>query len=190
MTSWSLNDAGQGAEETNANERQFKYGEVIVRIDQDAVGDNAENAGKFAALQAALGAEVVSSTQKFGFELWRFDSSTTREAISSLESSDLAYFFEYVQPNYILTASSFEVTGATPNDSSFGLLWGLNNTGQLGGTVDADIDASEAWAVSTGAGVVVGVIDTGVDYRHPDLNDNSGKLRELGRDVTEELEYI
>ncbi|MEB3881890.1 S8 family serine peptidase, partial [Lyngbya sp. CCY1209] len=46
------------------------------------------------------------------------------------------------------------------------------NTGQTGGTPDADIDAPEAWDVQTGNDVVVGVIDTGVDYNHPDLANN------------------
>jgi len=62
---------------------------------------------------------------------------------------------------------------AVPNDPSFGRLWGLDNTGQTGGRSDADIDAPEAWNISTGsASVVVGVIDTGVDYSHPDLRAN------------------
>lgn len=57
-----------------------------------------------------------------------------------------------------------------PNDASFTQLWGLHNTGQTGGTLDADIDAPEAWEISTGSReVVVGVIDTGVDRTHPDL---------------------
>jgi subtilisin family serine protease len=61
----------------------------------------------------------------------------------------------------------------TPNDPSFGSLWGLNNTGQSGGTADADIDAAEAWDISTGTrATIVAVIDTGVDYNHPDLAAN------------------
>jgi subtilisin family serine protease/subtilisin-like proprotein convertase family protein len=61
----------------------------------------------------------------------------------------------------------------TPNDPSFGSLWGLHNTGQSGGTVDADIDAPEAWDVTTGSStMIVGVIDTGIDFNHPDLAAN------------------
>jgi len=74
---------------------------------------------------------------------------------------------EYVEPNYILRAH------ALPDDPDFDLLWGLRNTGQTGGTSGADIDVEQAWEVTTGShDVVVGVIDTGVDYTHPDLADN------------------
>jgi len=60
-----------------------------------------------------------------------------------------------------------------PNDTMFTQLWGLHNTGQNGGRVDADIDAPEAWDVTTGSrSIIVAVIDTGVDYNHPDLTVN------------------
>jgi subtilisin family serine protease len=69
-----------------------------------------------------------------------------------------------VEPDHIMTAQ------ATPNDASFGTLWGMHNTGQSGGTVDADIDAPEAWDLSTGShSVIVAVIDSGIDQTHPDL---------------------
>jgi len=77
----------------------------------------------------------------------------------------------YAQPNYVYHAA------ATPNDTRFGENWGLNNTGQLiqgsPGTLDADIDAPEAWDQTTGSrNVVVAVIDTGITYNHPDLQAN------------------
>lgn len=54
-----------------------------------------------------------------------------------------------------------------PNDPSFNRLTGMHNAG------DTDIDAPEAWDSATDASnVVVGVIDTGIDYTHPDLAAN------------------
>src|SRR5205823_7327649 len=60
-----------------------------------------------------------------------------------------------------------------PDDPSFSSQYALNNTGQTGGKNDADIDAPEAWNVSTGSlANIVAVVDTGVDYRHIDLYKN------------------
>jgi thermitase len=76
----------------------------------------------------------------------------------------------YAEPNYILR------TQATPNDPLFSQLYGLHNTGQTGGTSDADIDAPEGWdAAGLGAfpasgGVKIGIVDTGIDQTHPDLS--------------------
>jgi subtilisin family serine protease len=53
------------------------------------------------------------------------------------------------------------VGSVTPNDPRFGDLWGLEKIG-----------APQAWQRTTGGGVVVGVVDTGIDYRHPDLAAN------------------
>jgi subtilisin family serine protease len=79
----------------------------------------------------------------------------------------------YAEPNWIVgIGASTEST--FPNDPVFVALYGLHNTGQFGGTNDADIDAPEAWDISTGGGasVVVAVIDTGIDYNHEDLAAN------------------
>jgi subtilisin family serine protease len=78
---------------------------------------------------------------------------------------------ELVEPNYIIRAS------ATPNDPQFPSLWGLLNTGQVvdgrTGTPGADIAAVPAWDYTTGSrSNVVAVIDSGIDYTHPDLAAN------------------
>ncbi|MFH0829083.1 MAG: S8 family serine peptidase [Candidatus Kerfeldbacteria bacterium] len=98
--------------------------------------------------------------------LLRSGTKTTDELIRALKNDP---FVEYVEPNYLYTA-----TATTPNDASFANLWGLNNTGQIvngtAGTSDADIDAPEAWDLqSTASGVTVAVIDSGVNLVHPDL---------------------
>ena len=74
---------------------------------------------------------------------------------------------KYAEPDYTLRI--FQVI---PNDPDFEKLWGLHNTGQEDGTADADIDAPEAWGITTGGSVVVAVIDTGVNYNHEDLASN------------------
>ncbi|MEW6358502.1 MAG: S8 family serine peptidase [Planctomycetota bacterium] len=86
-------------------------------------------------------------------------------------NTNVAYF----EPDRILT------TSVIPNDPNFSQLWGLNSS------TDRDIDAPEAWNVTTGSrGIVVGIIDTGVDYTHPDLAaniwTNPGETAGNGRD--------
>jgi VCBS repeat-containing protein len=98
-------------------------------------------------VEAAAGIDVLKQT----------------EDLKSLQAID------FVEPDYLLT-----VDAVFPNDPSFGELWGLDNTGQsVGGmtaVADADIDAPEAWEFTTGSpDTVIAVIDTGVDYTHPDL---------------------
>lgn len=56
-----------------------------------------------------------------------------------------------------------------PNDPLFAGQWHLRNTGQQGGTAGEDARLVSAWDVATGAGVVIGVVDDGVQHTHPDL---------------------
>jgi len=75
---------------------------------------------------------------------------------------------EYAEPIY------FRQLMATPNDTDFGSLWGLYNTGQtvngVKGVSGADIHAPAAWDITTGSNnMIIAVLDGGVAWEHPDL---------------------
>ena len=100
----------------------------------------------------------------------------------TLEDLNRSPFIEFAEPDYRRYAVS-----KFPNDPFFNSLWGLHNTGQSGGKVDADMDAPEAWDLSTGGqGVVVAVLDSGVDYNHEDLQtnmwENTGEIPNNNKD--------
>ena len=60
--------------------------------------------------------------------------------------------------------------GAAPNDPRFNNQWALQNTGQNGGATGADVNASGLWSiVSSAPKVLVAVLDSGLDFTHPDL---------------------
>jgi subtilisin family serine protease len=114
----------------------------------------------------SVGADEKTSWGKIHGSLAHLNSGDVDAAIATLSKDPRV---RYAEPNSVITIDSL------PNDPSFGNTWGLNNTGQTinfsPGTPDADIDAPEAWNVTTGsANVTVAVIDTGVDWTHPDLS--------------------
>jgi thermitase len=80
--------------------------------------------------------------------------------------------FKIIEPNFIYTINN------KPNDPDFSQAWGLNNFGQEDskgnrGVTGVDINALTAWDITTGSTeVIVGIVDTGVNYLHPDLKTN------------------
>ncbi len=80
-------------------------------------------------------------------------------------------FIEWATPN--LASEPILCSGVMPDDMYFPNQWHLNNTGQSGGTPNADINAPKAWEITTGdPNIVIAVLDEGVDITHPDLVNN------------------
>jgi len=120
-------------------------------------------------IAAALPRSTVASARAFaivpGLQHVKLAPGVTLDA--ALEAYRSRTDVEYAEPNYVRHASTL------PDDPRFAEQWGLNNTGQTGGIVDSDIDGPESWDLTQGdTSLVVAVIDSGVDYTHPDLAAN------------------
>jgi subtilisin family serine protease len=155
-------------------------GELIVRFRRGTTGDERRDARGDA--DTTLDRPLrVPRAQLLDVEKGQ----SVRDAIRSLERNPDVL---YAEPNGRLRVTEL------PNDPSFDQLWGLDNTGQTiagdVGTPGADVNALEAWKVTTGSpDVLVAVTDTGVDRDHPDLADNAwtnpgeaGALKDNGID--------
>ena len=158
-----------------AENKDFAEGQILVRFapqpgrtwpgsaEKNSILANAGN-GKLAAARVTKEYNIVR-----GLSLVKLPGDVAvKDALVTLNNTPGVL---YAEPDYKLKVMS--APQIVPNDPRFSELWGLNNTGQSGGTPDADIDAPEAWDIATGTNeVIVAVIDTGVDYTHPDLASN------------------
>ncbi len=101
----------------------------------------------------------------FGFESGKVRDSQVKQQLKNHILVQEAQFNHYTSQRELF-----------PNDEYFDLLWNMHNTGAGGGVEDADIDAPEAWNITTGGVTVLGdtlviaVIDGGCDLTHEDLN--------------------
>jgi len=126
------------------------------------------NLAALASFHSEQQAEVLAKFEGIGgLQVIRLPTgSVVPSCIAKYEQSGLVAFAE---PDYEGQLA------AIPNDPKFvdGTLWGLNNNGQNGGLVDADIDAPEGWDVlNSASNIVVAVLDTGMRYTHEDLAAN------------------
>ncbi len=131
---------------------------------KEYVGRNADN--RKAILKNAGGGEIKKTFNRLPkLAVVKLPQGTTVQ--NALDRYKKTAGVLYVEPVYIYYPT------VIPSDPDFGSQWGLNNTGENGGTIDADIDAPEAWNTQNDcSNIVVAVTDTGIDYTHEDLADN------------------
>ena len=176
---------------TGAND-EYVDGELLVRFAPGAPG------AAVAAAHRANNASVLQSYAPLDLDLVRVPPGQEQGAKAVYERNPNVL---YAELNYIRSIpepqSHAEGSEVLPGDYYFDEQWALHNTGQefycipfLGselcfyiGTADADIDYPEALAVTTGsAAVTIAVLDTGVDYTHPDLAANYGGGKDFVND--------
>jgi parallel beta-helix repeat protein len=149
-----------------SDEPNYVAGEVLVRF-KPKDNEAERNTQERNEILASLGGGSIVKTFKLvpGLSLVKLPQGVSVNA--ALTNFSNAAEIVHVQPNYIHRAIL-----AFPNEPRFNELVGLHNTGQNGGTPDADIDAPQAWEITTESSIVVAVIDSGIDYTHPDLAAN------------------
>jgi subtilisin family serine protease len=141
-------------------ENSFVENEIIVKINNSL---NDSEVSVLENLKTQIGARTVKETKTSeleGLQLWEFDGETI-DVLNQLQENPV---IEYAELNYEVQKNS-----EPPNDPMFNELWGLDNETKP----EASIQALNAWDIQTGSkDIVVGVIDTGIDYSHSDLANN------------------
>ena len=157
----------EGHDFTVPGNAPYKPGELLVRFARKGDGKHPAPQEKVQILNS-LGGGTIKRNFKIVPGLSTIELPAGMSVEQALQRFNKAKGILYAQPNYQLKATS-----TFPDDPRFDELWGMHNTGQSGGMPDADIDAPEAWDFATGSSkVIVAVIDSGVDYTHPDLAAN------------------
>jgi thermitase len=150
--------------------------EIVVRLAFENAYQN---------LQAICKKENITIKQKMDFTdkeyLLEVHGTNADSVFNAVELLKNETYIEWAVPNIasqpIFTSFSPEDEASAepviPNDKYFEKQWHLYNTGQKGGAAGADINAPQAWKITTGdPNIIIAVIDTGVDINHPDLVNN------------------
>jgi subtilisin family serine protease len=146
---------------------EYKPGELLVRFAPKDTGMQ-RSAKEKNDILSTLGLGTIKREYRIvpGLSLVKLPSGQKVE--DALKTFSRTNGILYAEPDYKINLLS-----TFPNDPNFNQLWAMHNIGQTGGTCDADIDAPEAWGIHTGSqDIIVAVLDSGVDYNHPDLSDN------------------
>ena len=165
-------------------------GELIVKFKKDLTIDFSKNEKKILntgiksmdllnkKYSVTYAEKIFNSITDYPFSnFYKFTLNENADILVAAEEYSKNSYVEYAEPNYIFHTCN------VPNDPLYSIQWPLNNIGQdypsvgryntSSGSIDSDIDAPEAWDIETGnSDIVIAIVDTGVDYTHPDLAEN------------------
>ena len=153
-----------GTFSTFSEDNNYVPGEIIVMLKAGENVNKLSNSFGFMGLTVKEPVVEYMNIWLFKFDNNRVNDQTVLNEIKKHSSVSVAQFNHYVIDRSV-----------TPNDTRFSEQWSLNNTGQNGGTVDADIDAIEAWNLTTsgltaaGDTIVVCIVDGSFYLNHLDL---------------------
>jgi len=162
-------------------DKNYVEGEIIVmfktNVDADAFINNYES------INLSVKEVLVADMNIYLFQYDITKSQPVDALISVMRNSNVAI----AQFNH-----SFKERVINPNDTRFNEQWDKHNTGQSGGTPDADIDAPEAWGISTGGvtalgdTIVVAIVDGGQQITHQDLDTWKNRAETAGNGIDDD----
>ncbi|MBI2420132.1 MAG: S8 family serine peptidase [Ignavibacteriales bacterium] len=143
--------------------RLYLSGELIVKLKNEQSIDHLKSQitrqFKLSGKSGMIVAKQIFGNQKKSADLNRIFSLSFNSAIDPLIISRkfaANNLVEWIEPRYVYEVST------VPNDPSYSSQWGL-----------VKVKAAEAWDVTQGdTSVIIGIVDTGIDWDHPDLNAN------------------
>jgi len=161
----------------------FKYNNVRQAINEEFIVRFVEGTSlnDIDALNAQMGVQTIRNSAPDTYVL-KVDKSTELNGLSAANMYHQSELTVWAEPNFIYLEG--DLFNATVNDPLHSQQWAHVNTGQtvatestpatVVATPDADMDVDLAWDIVPGGstGIIVAIIDSGVDLDHPDLDDN------------------
>ena len=138
-------------------QNMYKSNELLISFKETT-----QNGG-YSISAESTGCSKIKTLNELGTEVWCIPDTLTFAGDTVIGIENIADYFEsfvgvvkYAEPNYEVTLCG------VPNDSYYSELWGMNK-----------ISMPEAWDTQEGdSDIIVGVLDSGIDWSHEDLKEN------------------
>ncbi len=159
----------------------FRAGAVLVKLKVGRTYEDLIRSFPAAGIHISKRFRQVSQRLRTGYALITAGHLRADELLRLLRSSPMVKKAELDHKKWLLDCG-----GILPNDPRFGEQWALCNAQETSMGIPADISATEAWGLETGSSKeVIAVIDTGIDYLHPDLKANTWINKAEANGITE-----